>query len=163
VEDVGALLLSERSRGMLRPSRRRYRLLRVEDVVRIRGEVVTRMIEEARHDPSMECCGLLGGRDAVISAIFPAPNALASPTAFEIAPEVLFRFFRHMHSSAVDHMGIYHSHPTGDNAPSPRDVECAHYPGVAYFILSPRPDAPRPIRAFSIRDGRIAELTIELV
>src|SRR5437899_8749395 len=116
----GALLLSERSRGMLRPSRRRYRLLRVEDVVRIRGEVVTRMIEEARHDPSMECCGLLAGRDAVISEIFPAPNALASPTAFEIAPEVLFRFFRHMHSSAVDHMGIYHSHPTGYNALSPR-------------------------------------------
>lgn len=132
-------------------------------IIRVRVDILERLTEEARRFPQQECCGLLAGRDAVISAIFPAPNALASPTAFEIAPEVLFRCFRQMHSSALDHMGIYHSHPTGDNAPSPRDVERAYYPGVAYFILSPRPDAPRPIRVFSIRDGSIAELTIEPV
>jgi len=135
----------------------------VAGVIRVRVDILERLTEEARRFPQQECCGLLAGRDAVISAIFPAANALASPTAFEIAPEVLFRCFRQMHSSALDHMGIYHSHPTGDNAPSPRDVERAYYPGVAYFILSPRPDAPRPIRVFSIRDRSIAELTIQPV
>ena len=146
---------------MLRPSRRSNRLLRMEDVVRIRGEIVTRMMEEARRDPSTECCGLLGGSGAVISAILPARNALASPSEFEIAPKELFRMFRELRASRLDHLGIYHSHPAGDNAPSRRDIERAFYPDAAYFVVSPLPDAPRPVRAFSIREGRVTELAIE--
>lgn len=120
------------------------------------------MIEEARRDPQVECCGLLGGRDGVISEIFPAGNALASPVAFEIAPEELFRFFRGIREAGLEHLGIYHSHPVGENAPSPRDIEHAFYPDVAYFILSPLPGAPRPVRAFSIREACVTELMIEL-
>src|SRR5712692_588130 len=127
---------------MLRPWRRSYRLLRMEHVVRIRREVVSRMIEEARRDQTLECCGVLGGRGGVISAILPARNALASPSEFEIAPEELFRMFRELRASHLDHLGIYHSHPAGDNAPSTRDIESAFYPDVAYFVVSPLPDAP---------------------
>src|SRR2546425_12126970 len=105
----GAPLTSERSPGMLRPSRRRYRLLRMEDVVRIRGEGMTRMIEEARHDPSMECCGLLACRDAVISAIFPASIALANPTSLISSPALLFRLFRRLLSSGQVNMDIHRS------------------------------------------------------
>ncbi len=132
-------------------------------VVRIRSEVVLRMIEEAKRDQTLECCGLLGGCGGVISAILPARNALASPNAFEIAPEELFRMFRELRGSRLDHLGIYHSHPAGDNTPSARDIERAFYPEVAYFVVSPLPDAPRPVRAFSLREGRVTELTIEPV
>ena len=59
-------------------------------------------------------------------------------------------------------MGIYHSHPNGDNKPSPRDIAQAYYPDVAYFILSPRKDMAKPIRAFSIRDGNAVELDIQI-
>ena len=131
------------------------------EVVRVRREVLARMVAEARRDPSVECCGLLGGRGAVISAIYPAENALASPSEFEIAPKQLFRLFREMRAAALEHLGIYHSHPAGDHAPSERDIERAYYPDVAYFILSPRLDAPRPIRAFSIRDADVIELSVE--
>src|SRR3989442_11230980 len=108
VEDVGAPLMSERSPGMLRPSRRRYRLLRMEDVVRIRGEVVTRMIEEARHDPSIESSGLVAGRDGVITSLFPDPNTRASSTAFEITPGLRCRFFRQKHSYVAEPITISH-------------------------------------------------------
>lgn len=132
-------------------------------LIRVQGEILDRLVDEARRVPEQECCGLLGGRDAVISAIFPARNALASPSAFEIAPEELFPLFRQLRLAGLEHLGIYHSHPAGDNSPSPRDIERAYYPEVAYFILSPSPGAPQAIRAFAIRDGRVAELTIELV
>jgi proteasome lid subunit RPN8/RPN11 len=59
-------------------------------------------------------------------------------------------------------MGIYHSHPDGDNKPSARDISQAYYPDVAYFILSPRKDTATPVRAFSIRDGKTAELDIQI-
>ena len=132
-------------------------------VVRVRAEILERMVAEAWRVPHLECCGLLGGRGGVVSAIFPAPNALVSASEFEIAPENLFRLFREMRAGGWQHLGIYHSHPTGGNVPSRHDVERAYYPGTAYFIVSPLPDAPRPVRAFSIRDTTVTELIIEPV
>jgi [CysO sulfur-carrier protein]-S-L-cysteine hydrolase len=129
--------------------------------VRIRASILDRLLEEARRAPERECCGLLAGAASVITHVFPAANALASATEYEIAPLDLFRLFREMRAAGLDHLGIYHSHPRGENYPSPRDVERAYYPDVAYFILSPRPNAPRAVRAFSIRDGHVSELLIE--
>jgi proteasome lid subunit RPN8/RPN11 len=96
--------------------------------------------------------------------IFPATNVAANPaTSYEIAPEELFRLTREIRAASLELLGIYHSHPNGKNEPSPRDIERAHYPDAAYFIVSPLPDAPQPVRAFSIRDGRVTELEIQVV
>ncbi len=108
----------------------------------------------------MECCGLLAGRDGVITAIFPATNALSSATAYEIPPRELFEFFRALRAEGLAHLGHYHSHPSTENFPSPTDVEMACYPEQAYFIVSPLSDAPNPVRAFSIRDGAVQELEV---
>ena len=132
-------------------------------VVRIRRVVLEEMVKEARRAGGVECCGLLAGRGGVITTIYPAPNALASAAAYEIAPAELFRIFREMRAVGLEHMGIYHSHPAGENTPSARDVEQAYYPEAAYFIVSPADNVERAIRAFSIRAGQVAELTIELV
>jgi proteasome lid subunit RPN8/RPN11 len=131
--------------------------------IRVRAEIVEEMLRIARSDPSMECCGLLAGVGGVITKIFPAKNALASPTAYDVAPQELFQLFRRMREEGLEHLGIYHSHPSTENVPSPRDIELAAYPNEAYFIISPLPDAPRPVRAFSIRDGQVQELKIEIV
>ncbi len=108
----------------------------------------------------MECCGLLAGLGGVITKVFPAKNALASPTAYEIAPQELFQLFRRMREEALDHLGHYHSHPASENVPSPRDIELAYYEHEAYFIISLLPGAPHPVRAFSICNGRAEELEI---
>jgi proteasome lid subunit RPN8/RPN11 len=70
---------------------------------------------------------------------------------------------REIRRAGLELMGIYHSHPNGDNEPSPRDIEQAYYPDVTYFILSPRNDAPNPLRAFSIQSGKAIELDIQIV
>jgi proteasome lid subunit RPN8/RPN11 len=131
--------------------------------VRVRNEVLARLQQEARRVPGEECCGLLGACDDVITRIFPAVNALASATAYEIAPQELFFILREMRAAGLELLGIYHSHPVGENRPSTRDIERAFYPDAAYFILSPLPAASRPVRAFSIRDGRATELDIEVL
>ena len=63
------------------------------DEIRVRAEILKEMIRHAGREPEIECCGLLAGRDAVITAIFPTANALASATAYEIAPRDLFHLF----------------------------------------------------------------------
>jgi proteasome lid subunit RPN8/RPN11 len=130
--------------------------------VRVRKEVLARLQQEARRIPGEECCGLLAGRDGVITQMFPAANALASATAYEIAPQEIFGMLREMRAAGLELLGIYHSHPAGENRPSPCDTERAFYPDAAYFILSPLPAAAQPVRAFSICDGRAAELDIEV-
>jgi len=124
---------------------------------------VEEMLRIARSEPVMECCGLLAGVGGVITKIFPAKNALASPTAYEVAPQELFPLFRRMREEGLEHLGIYHSHPASENFPSPSDIELAGYPNEAYFIISLLPNAPHPVRAFSIRDGRVEELEIVIV
>jgi len=128
--------------------------------VRVRAEILKEMLAHARREPQTECCGLVAGRDGVITTIFPATNALASATAYEIAPRELFELFRTLRDVGLTHLGQYHSHLSTDNSPSPTDIEQAGYPDHAYFIVSPRADAPKPVRAFSIRDAHVQELEI---
>jgi len=131
--------------------------------VAIRSEVLALLLEHARRDAHRECCGVLAGRDDVIARAFAATNAAANPAiGYEIAPKELFRLMREIRAAGLELLGIYHSHPASENQPSPRDIELAYYPDAAYFILSPRADTPRPIRAFRIREGRAAELEIVL-
>ena len=132
-------------------------------VVRIERTVLQQMLAEARSAPEVECCGLLAGRAELISVLLPAREGPRSASAYEISPLELFALFRHMRDAGLEHLGIYHSHPHGDNSPSTRDVELAYYPAAAYFIVSPQVDAARLVRAFAIADGRSEELTIDVV
>ncbi|HXC32930.1 MAG TPA: M67 family metallopeptidase [Verrucomicrobiae bacterium] len=130
------------------------------DSVRVRREILDEMLAHARREPHIECCGLLAGRDGVITAIFPATNAVASPTRYEIAPRELFELFRTFRDLGLTHLGQYHSHLASENVPSPTDIEQAGYPDQAYFIVSPQPEAPNPVRAFAIRDGSVQEIAV---
>jgi [CysO sulfur-carrier protein]-S-L-cysteine hydrolase len=131
--------------------------------VRIRRDILDQMLSHAASDPLHECCGLLAGRTGAITAIFPASNAAANPaTSYEVASSDHFRIVREMRAANLEHLGIYHSHPRGEIAPSRRDIELAYYPDAAYFILSPAAEAKLPFRAFSIRDGVVSELSIEI-
>ncbi len=106
---------------------------------------------------------MLAGRDGVITRAFPAANAAKYPaTEYEVAPKELCKLTREIRAAKLQLLGIYHSHPNGKNEPSARDIEQAYYPDVAYFIISPLPGAQEPLRAFSIADGRVSELAIQV-
>ncbi|MGH9397072.1 MAG: M67 family metallopeptidase [Terriglobia bacterium] len=132
-------------------------------LVPVRDTVLAAMREQARLHLPEECCGLLAGKSEVVAELIPASNVLASPRAYSIDPAELISAFRAMRERGFRHLGIYHSHPTGANFPSPRDVEMAFYPACAYFIVSLRVALDRQIRAFTIQNGRITELGIESI
>jgi proteasome lid subunit RPN8/RPN11 len=135
---------------------------KMADVVRVKNQVLTHMMYHLLQEPHWECCGLLAGEEGVITRYFEATNELASATEYSIAPKQLFGIVREIRAKGLELMGIYHSHPNGDNHPSPRDIEQAYYPDVAYFILSPRKEASDQVRAFSIQNGMASELEIQI-
>ncbi len=121
-------------------------------------------MEHAQHEIVRECCGLLAGHGNVITQAFPAENVASDPAkTYEIAPRQIVQLLREFRERRLGFLGIYHSHPKGDNVPSPRDIELAYYSEAAYFIVTPRPYAAKPVRAFSIRNGRVTELEIETI
>jgi proteasome lid subunit RPN8/RPN11 len=118
----------------------------------------------AQGAPDHERCGLLAGRDGAITRVLHAHNIAGEPaTQYEIAPAELFQLMREIRGAGLQLLGIYHSHPHGANEPSRTDIARAYYPDAAYFIISPLAEAEKPVRAFSIRDGGVAELRISVV
>jgi [CysO sulfur-carrier protein]-S-L-cysteine hydrolase len=135
----------------------------VNSQIHVSREVRTNLFERGRREPARECCGLLGGRDGVITHVFPAVNVAPDPTkGYEIDPKEIVGMMREFREQGLEFLGIYHSHPNGKNEPSARDIELAYYSEAIYFIVSPMADAPKPVRAFSIHEGRVTELEIEI-
>ena len=133
-------------------------------LARIHKRPVSEIKELARREPATECCGLLAGQEGVITHVLPAVNVAADPAkGYEIDPREIVRLMREFRERQLEFLGIYHSHPNGKNEPSARDIDLAYYSEAIYFIVSPLADAPRPVRAFSIRDGRVMELEIEVL
>ena len=131
---------------------------------KITAEILASLRRVCEATPDRECCGLLAGADSVITRIFAAGNAASDPDRnYEIAPPELFRLMREIRAAKLELLGIYHSHPNGNNEPSARDIELAYYPDTTFFILSPLADASAPVRAFSICDGRAMELQLQIV
>lgn len=109
---------------------------------------------------------MLAGQNGVITQAFPARNAAADPVRnYEIAPKEIVRLMREFRERRLEFLGIYHSHPhwMEANEPSPKDIALAYYSEAIHFIVTPRPYATSPVRAFSIRSGRATELEIEFL
>jgi proteasome lid subunit RPN8/RPN11 len=133
-------------------------------VIRVQDGVLFALQAHAQGAPDHERCGLLAGRDDVITLVLHARNvADDAATQYEIAPAELFQLMREIRGVGLQLLGIYHSHPHSANEPSRTDIARAYYPDAAYFIISPLPDTEQPVRAFSIRDGGASELQISVV
>ena len=94
------------------------------------------MVEHARREYPLECCGFLSGSGREIDSIQPTGNERHSREEFFVPVDELFAFFRELRHSGQEHLGIYHSHPSSECLPSSRDVAEFHYPGVSYWIVS---------------------------
>ncbi len=134
--------------------------------VRSRRKIYGQLLKHSRLQPHRECCGILAGQDGIITQAFPAKNIAADPVRnYLIAPNEIVRLKSELRKRRLEFLGTYHSHPNwmDTNEPSPKDIALAYQPGAIYLIVTPRPYATTPVRAFSIRDGRATELEIQVL
>ena len=134
--------------------------------IRSRRKVFGQLLKHARRHPHRECCGILAGQGGLITQAFPAENVAVDPARnYEIAPKEIVRLMAKIRERRLEFLGIYHSHPNWmeANEPSPKDINLAYYSEAIYFIITPRPYAATPVRAFSIRDGLATELEIQIL
>jgi proteasome lid subunit RPN8/RPN11 len=115
-----------------------------------------------------EACGVLigpmleGQATGAVSEARPCANADASARTYTVAPKDMLRAMRAAEERGEEIVGVWHSHTHTDPYPSPTDVRQAADPAWLYVIVSLKHGAPS-LRAFSIVDGDIAELPVELL
>lgn len=132
-----------------------------------RGEA-EELLVHARAELPNEACGMLSGSLAsgTVNAFHPARNVHASPRRFSLDPRDQVRITYALEDAGEEVVAIFHSHPRSAAVPSASDRREVTYPDAVHLIASlvqPDASADRCLRAWRIRDGRAAEVPLELV
>lgn len=127
----------------------------------IKREHLAEVLEHCRREAPLEACGILAGREGVVTRVYPMTNVDHSRTSYLMDPREQFKVMDEIWSRGEELVGIYHSHPHSAAYPSPRDVEMAYYPDSYWVIISL---AGEPVvKAFRIAGGQILETEIRVV
>jgi [CysO sulfur-carrier protein]-S-L-cysteine hydrolase len=130
--------------------------------MRIPREMYEQMIEHAREEAPNECCGMIATRDGQAINVYRATNAAASPLRYEIDGAEQYRIQMQIYDSDLELGAIYHSHTRTEPAPSQTDINLAFYPDALYVIVGLAAGEP-DVRAFTIRDGQVAQAELVVV
>ena len=105
--------------------------------ITVTSSVLEALLNETRAAHPHECCGLLFGAEAAITAHSPAANVHPRPaTHFEIDPQALIDAHRGMRAGGPRLVGYYHSHPEGLSEPSATDRANAAGDGMIWAIVA---------------------------
>ena len=143
-------------------------------------QILDEMIAEARALAPHECCGLLAGKDGLVTHHYKIKNIVASQgagvaelfdtakianlerlspeeradIAFWMDAKDMFAAQKDMRAQGTEMLASYHSHPVSPARPSPTDIKAlAFYPDIAHFIVSLENATQPVVNAFRITDG----------
>lgn len=152
-------------------------------------QILDEMITHAREAAPHECCGLLAGKDGLVTHHYKIKNIVASQGAgiaelFDTAkianldrlsPEEradiafwmdardMFTAQKDMRVQGTAMLASYHSHPVSPARPSPTDMKAlAFYPDIAHLIVSLENAAQPVINAFRIADDTVTPVPYQL-
>jgi len=129
--------------------------------MRIARELYDEIVAHAQAEAPNECCGMIASRNGDAVRVYRATNAAASPLRYEIDGAEQYRIQMEIEDSGLDLGAIYHSHTRSEPYPSQTDINLAFYPQAVYVIVGLARGEP-DVRAYEIRDGRVAESSLEL-
>lgn len=131
--------------------------------MRIAQGLIDEMVAHAREDLPNECCGLIGGRNGEPTTIYPMRNEFESPLRYKLHTDDNLRVSKEMHDADEETIGVFHSHTKSPAYPSQTDVnEGQAWPQLVYFIVSLADEGAPDVKAFLLKDLKIADVTLEI-
>ena len=120
---------------------------------------VQQIVEHARREAPNECCGVIAGKDGVAVKLWQATNAEHSPYRYSIEGKEFLQIMRELEENGCEMLAVYHSHTHTPAYPSPTDRRQVMLSGwdQPFYILVSLAEEPPDVRAYTIRDGAIAE------
>ena len=132
-------------------------------MIRIPASIYQAMVEHARREVPLECCGILSGREKTVEKAFELRNAEESPVRYSISPLDQLRVFEEIEKESKEMIAIYHSHTHTLPFPSETDVRTAFYPEVSTIIISLKERNNPRVKAFLIGKEAIYLEEIDVV
>jgi proteasome lid subunit RPN8/RPN11 len=131
--------------------------------MKIAQQLVDEMVAHAREDLPNECCGMIGGRDGEATTVVRVENAAASPLRYEMDPQGQFDALKQIEGAGDELVGIYHSHTRSAAYPSQTDVnEAVMWPEQVYVIVSLENSEAPDVKAYSLKEMKIADVDLDL-
>lgn len=127
--------------------------------MKIRQDVLTKIVAHAVEDLPNECCGLLIGTAEMVEDASRARNTKRSRTKFQVEPADHFAAVRRARAAGFEIVGAYHSHPSGPSGPSETDRARLTDPSMFHVIIS-LAHGTRTVRAFRLTDGNFSPLEL---
>lgn len=127
--------------------------------MKIRQDVIARIVAHAVEELPNECCGLLIGSADIVEDAARARNLKRSRTKFQVEPADHFAAIRKARAAGLEVIGAYHSHPSGPSGPSDTDRARLTDPSMFHIIVS-LAHGTKTVRAFRLVDGNFSPLEI---
>lgn len=124
--------------------------------MKIKKEILDRMIQHARKDAPIEACGYLAEKDGIVSETYPLKNVDASPEHFNLDPAEQFSTIRKIRMKKLRLRAVYHSHPNSPARPSEEDIRLAYDPSISYVIVALM-GIEATVKSFAIRSGVVTD------
>ena len=130
-------------------------------MIKIKQELWNQIIEHLQKGWPNEACGILGGKNGVVTDIYPIPNIDENPKVrYLIDPKGQFLAIKDIRTKGTQMTAIFHSHPESPAYPSITDVGLAFYPEAYYIIISLKDRKNPDAHAYKINNGNIIEYPI---
>ena len=121
------------------------------------------MLEQAKAEAPVECCGILAGRNGRAQKLYKMTNSEHRHDHYMMEPEQQFGAVRDIRSASLDMLAIYHSHPETPARPSAEDIRLALTPNVVYVILSLLGNNGPVVKGFQIDDGAVTTVPVRIM
>ena len=131
-------------------------------MIKIPESIFQGIIEHARRQWPLECCGILAGEENTVKRSFEMTNSEQSAVRYSMAPHDQLRAYDEMDREGMEMVAIYHSHPHTIPFPSETDVELAVLPELVSIIVSLKQKEEPVVRAFRISKEAIHIEEIEV-
>jgi proteasome lid subunit RPN8/RPN11 len=131
-------------------------------MLKIKKEVVDRIVAQGRTEAPLEACGYLAEKDGVVCKHFELTNIDKSPVHFSMDPAEQFAAVKECRNQGLKIRAVYHSHPETPARPSDEDIKLAYDPSLSYVIVS-LADAEPSIKSFTIQKGVVEHEPLKII
>lgn len=107
-------------------------------MLRIKKEIYEEMLKHCIDCLPYEACGILAGKDNLVTEIYKIKNIESSSVSYFMEPKEQLKAMKDIRQRELEMVAIFHSHPFGSAYPSQKDLELAFY-DVYYIIVSIEP------------------------
>ena len=118
------------------------------------------MHKQAQVEEPKEACGLLAGKDGIVTMVIPVQNIAAAKTKFQMDPRAQLRAMELIDIEKLELLGIYHSHPKGPSYPSATDLRENQYQVI--HVICSKAGRKWMSKAFELDQYNFVEVPLDL-